>query len=58
MTTVVQERHQGKPQCPSCGSRRVYHRIEGPSYRCQVCGHIWPAPAPVSEAQDASEQRP
>ena len=39
----VAERYH-KPKCPSCGGANVYHRSESCTFRCQRCGHVWPAP--------------
>lgn len=47
MTTVIEK--PARPECPRCQSHHVYNRLKPPSYRCQQCGHTWPAaPEPTA----------
>ena len=41
MTTVADPR-----RCPVCRDTHVYHRVTTQTFRCQGCGHVWPAPPP------------
>lgn len=41
--TMVTEQPKPGLRCPECGRTNVYHRIDSDTFRCQRCGHVWPA---------------
>ena len=43
MTQVI-EKPADKIRCPQCERQNFYHRQGSNTYRCQKCGHVWPAP--------------
>ena len=42
MTPVI-EKPTGKPRCPNCKRQKFYHVKHNDTFRCQACGHVWPA---------------
>ena len=49
MTQVI-EKPADKIKCPRCGRQNFYHRQDTNTYRCQKCGHVWPAQAASANA--------